>query len=355
MSAPRTRPWRRFERDLTGRLVVAVRPPWLQLAKGAAAAILTWFVCLLVFPEQLPIFGAIAALIVMQDNVDLSLTRGLERVLGVLVGVSVALGAGAVFGPQSWLFVAAIVVALGVGWLLRMTPSAANQTAISALLMIALGGLELHYGFERLLETAIGAAIGVALNALVVAPVRNSSVHTALIELTEHSADVLRRIAQSLERPRDPAWLQGLLQDARALQDERSHAHQLLRQARESLRLNPRSVRYRETLLDDDAQFQKLQRIVTQIVGMARALADNYAPDLTDDPSVAGMAEEMRRAAHDLERLMQLGDADAAPLEPPALTTPYMIPTPNPEHWVLIGSLMEDLRRVRARITGDVD
>ncbi|MGW9022135.1 FUSC family protein [Leucobacter chromiiresistens] len=355
MTGPVTRPWRRFERDLTGRFTVSVRPAWWQLAKGAAAAILTWFICLAIFPAQLPIFGAIAALIVMQDNVDQSLTRGIERVVGVLVGVGVAIGAGALFGPQSWLFIAAIIVAMGVGWLLRMTPSAANQVAISALLMIALGGLQLHYGAERLIETAIGAAIGVLLNALVVAPVRTSSVHLAIVDLTEHSAEVLRRIADALDEPRDRPWLAEMLADARGLQDERTRVHALLREARESLRFNPRSRRYREGLADDDAQFQRLQRIVTQIIGMARALADLYDPELTEDPFVIGMAEEMRRAAHDLELLVTAEPgAEAAP-EPLALTTPLTIPRPNERHWVLIGSLMEDLRRVRGRITGELD
>ncbi|MFD5600923.1 aromatic acid exporter family protein [Leucobacter sp. NPDC058333] len=355
MTSPVTRPWRRFERDLTGRFMVPVRPAWWQLAKGAAAAILTWFVCLAIFPEQLPIFGAIAALIVMQDNVDQSLTRGIERVVGVLVGVSVAIGAGALFGPQSWLFIAAIIVAMGVGWLLRMTPSAANQVAISALLMIALGGIQLHYGAERLIETAIGALIGVLLNALVVAPVRTSSVHLAIVDLTEHSAEVLRRIADALDAPREGPWLAEMLADARGLQEERTRVHALLRQARESLRFNPRSRRYREGLAEDDEQFQRLQRIVTQIIGMARALADLYDPELAEDPFVIGMAEEMRRAAHDLELLVAPETSGSEAPEMPALTKPLTIPRPNPKHWVLIGSLMEDLRRVRGRITGTLD
>ncbi|MBL3698121.1 FUSC family protein [Leucobacter luti] len=355
MTGPVTRPWRRFERDFTGRFTVAVRPSWFQLAKGAAAAIITWFVCLLIFPEQLPIFGAIAALIVMQDNVDQSVTRGLERVVGVLVGISVALGAGALFGQQSWLFIAAIVVAMAVGWLLRMTPSSTNQIAITALLMIALGGTDLQYGTERLVETAIGAVIGVALNALVIAPVRTSSVHDAIMDLTQHSANVLLRIADGLDAPRDDAWLAEMLADARSLQVERERVHGLLRQARESLRFNPRGRRHSAGLAEDDELFQRLQRIVTQVIGMARALSDLYDPELVTDPSVIGMVEEMRRAAHDLERLGHITADLPERVEPPALTQPYTIPQPHPEHWVLIGSLMEDLRRVRGRITGELD
>lgn len=353
MTAPATRPWRRFERKLTGRFTVKVRPSWFQLFKGAAAAIVTWFVCAAIFTEQMPIFGTIAALLVMQDNVDQSLTKGLERVIGVLIGVSVAIGAGSLFGNQSWLFIAAIPAAMAVGWLLRMTPASANQIAISALLMIALGGLQLHYGVERLVETAIGAAIGVLINALVIAPVRNSSVHEAIVSLTDDAALVLEEIADGLTTPRDSAWLAQMLADARALQAERTHLHQLLRQARDSLRFNPRSRRYREALAEDDDQFQRLQPIITQVIGMARALTDLYSPDLASDPTVRGMADEMRRAAHDLARLAHAAEPDAA--EPPALTAPYTIPQPNPEHWVLVGSLMEDLRRVRGRITGELD
>nr|WP_279550736.1 FUSC family protein [Leucobacter weissii] len=334
----------------------------LQVLKAAGAAILTWFVCLLIFPGQLPIFGAIAALLCVQESVNQSLTRGIERVVGVLLGVSVALGAGAVFGAQSWLFVAAIVVAMSIGWSLRMTNTSTNQIAISALLMIALGGLEFDYGVERLVETAIGAAIGVLINAVVVAPVHTTRMHETIGRLTSRTSDVLRRIADGLEETRDAAWLERMLADARSLQQERAEVQQLLRNARESLRMNPRGPRYRAMLEADDGLFQRIQPIVTQVSGMARALVDLYSPSLAGDPQVLGIAREMRRAAHDLERLPNVtadGSAGASagtdpPAEPPALTAPYVIASPHPQHWILIGSLMEDLRRVRGRITGEL-
>lgn len=355
MSGAPTGQWRRFERRMTGRFTVSRRAPLLQVLKAAVAAILTWVVCLLLFPEQLPIFGAIAALLCVQESVDQSLTRGVERVVGVLLGVSVALGAGALFGPQSWLFVAAIIVSMTVGWLLRMTNTSTNQIAISALLMIALGGIEVGYGVERLVETAIGAAIGVLINAAIVAPVRTTPVHDAIAELTHRTADALRRLASALEEPRERAWIDAMMLEARGLQAERDGVHQLLRSARESLRLNPRGPRYRDVLADDDALFSRLQPIVTQVVGMTRALSDHYSTGLVGDPQVVGMAVEMRRAAHDLELLGHAELPGGPPAEPPALTAPYVIAEPHPEHWLLVGSLMEDLRRVRGRITGSGD
>jgi hypothetical protein len=37
----------------------------------------------------------------------------------------------------------------------------------------------------------------------------------------------------------------------------------------------------------------------------------------------------------------------------PALTAPMLVPRPHPDHWILIGSLLEDLRRIREVIIGD--
>ncbi|PRI11866.1 FUSC family protein [Leucobacter massiliensis] len=347
--------WGRAPGALTSRVRAERRVPLIQVVKTLAAMILSWFLCLLVFPGQLPIFGAIAALLVVQDNVNQSLSKGLERVVGVLLGVGVALLTGEFLGQHSWLFIAALVAGLALGWLLSMTPSAANQIVVSALLMIALGGLDLQYGVERVVETLIGALIGVGINALVVAPVRTLPVHEAIIALAEDAATALRRIADALDRPRDDDWLERMHREARALQAERARVHTLLREARESLRLNPRSRRFRQGLAADDALFQRLQPIVTQIGGMSRAVYDLYEPDLVTDPSVIGMVEELRRAAHDLERLVRPALPGSEPPEPPALTAPYTIPQPHPEHWVLIGSLMEDLRRVRGRITGELD
>lgn len=355
MKPGRLSSWGRAPRRLTSRFTADQRAPLVQVVKTLASMILAWFTCLLIFPEQLPIFGAIAALLVVQDNVDQSLSKGLERVVGVLLGVGVALVTGAFLGQHSWLFIAALVAGLALGWALRMTPSAANQIVVSALLMIALGGLDLHYGVERVVETLIGALIGVAVNALVAAPVRTLPVHEALVSLTEQAAVSLRRIADALDAPRDDDWLESMHVEARALQEERTRVHGLLRQARESLRLNPRSGRYRKGLGEDDALFQRLQPIITQIGGMSRAVYDLYEPDLVSDASVVGMVEEIRRAAHDLELLARDDAVEARAAEPPALTAPYTIPRPHPEHWVLIGALMEDLRRVRGRITGELE
>ena len=335
----------------TDSFVRSERQPLVQVVKTAVASLIAWLACLVIFPDSMPIFGTIAAIICVQENVSQSLSKSIERLVGVVAGVSVAIAAGLIFGTPPWLFIAAIFVSLLLGWALRMTGPSTSQIAISALLVIALGGQDLAYGGERIIETAIGGAIGVLVNAFIVAPITTSPARLAVRELVTHTADSLERLADALTVPHSPEQMQELLSQARELRNERREVHALIRSARESVKLNPRSKKHRENLQADDELFQRLQHIVTQVLGMSRALTDGYDATITEDEAVHGLAEEFRRAAHDLRQAGHRVNPDhTADIEPPALTAPYRIVMPNAEHWVLIGALMEDLRRTRISI-----
>ena len=99
------------------------RTPLLQVLKTAVAAVVAWAVCSFVSSGQPPLFGAIAAIIVVQPSVNQSLSRAIERSIGVIAGVVVAYLVSLVFGAPSWLILLAIVVSLLVGWALRFPQS----------------------------------------------------------------------------------------------------------------------------------------------------------------------------------------------------------------------------------------
>lgn len=95
---------------------------------------------------------------------------------------------------------------------------------------------------------------------------------------------------------------------------------------------------------------------MTQLVGMTRGVHDNYDRELPGESTVRGIAVELGRAAHDLRLLapdhvpVLTSDRKPTSAESPALTAPLVIGRPSPDHWILIGSLVEDLRRVREGI-----
>jgi uncharacterized membrane protein YgaE (UPF0421/DUF939 family) len=339
-------------------LTLARRSPLLQVLKTSIAAVLAWVVASFALQQPLPIFAAIAALLVVQPSVSQSIEKGLERSIGVVAGVAIALGAGQLFGDQSWVILSVITISVLVAWALRLGPGSANQIPISAMLVLALGGQNAGYAGERIIETIIGALMGLIVNLAIVAPVFVSPARVAVASLTKRVAAVLESLAESLRTPRTETQLRALLDEARQLRDVRDAAAVALRQGENSLTLNPRKSRHHRMLRRESELFALLSVLVTRTLGMARAIHDRYDTNLASDPIVASIAQELERAAHDLRlRGRAPGERDSAlpTQELLILTAPLTVLQAHPQHWILIGSLLEDVRRVHEEIVGNTD
>ncbi|WP_235497091.1 MULTISPECIES: aromatic acid exporter family protein [unclassified Agreia] len=327
------------------------RAPLLQIVKTGVAASLAWIVCLAILPAQLPVFGAIAAIIVVQPSVNQSFAKALERTVGVIVGVVIAYLVGLVFGQSTWIVLLSIVLALLTGWALRLSQSTTVQLPISAMLVLTIGAQTPGYAGGRIIETALGALVAVAVNLVVVPPVRLQPAHDAVAALGKETAACLDGLAQLLVEPSTAAQRNQALVEVRLLAPMLAKARAAVTSAEESLRFNPRRRTNSEALELDDDLLAMLGVIVGRVPGMVRGLADNYDESLHTESTVTGLADEMTRAAHDLRLVMQDSDLDGDEPEPltsevPALTAPLRVITPSPTHWILIGSLIEDLRRV---------
>ncbi len=330
----------------------------LQVVKVAVAVALAWTVSQLLLPNDLPIFAAIAALLVVQPSVNQTLGRAIERTAGVIGGVIIASTIGFFLGESSWVVLGTIVVSILVAWALRLSPSSASQIPISAMLVLALGTTTPGYALDRIFETMIGAVIALIVNAVIVPPVLTAPARDAVGLLTREVADTFDRIAAALCTPQSSVDLMELMIKARLLRPMLVSAEKAIALAEESLMLNPRKAKLRRGLDADHERIGRLPTLVTRAIGMTRALHDHYDSSLQFEPTVQAFSGELVRAAHDLRLLARAeGDPTAAaePLEPEALalTAPLRIVTPHPDHWILIGSLMEDLRRVREEIVGD--
>lgn len=330
------------------------RAPVLQVAKSAVATVSAWLIADWIVQGPPPVFAAIAALLVVQPSLNQSFSKAIERSVGVIVGVVIASALGIAFGEYTWVILVSIVVALIVAWLARATSGTANQVAISALLVLSLGAATPGYAFDRVLETIIGAAIGIVVNVILVPPVAVAPAHRAVDALGEEVAASLERLAHALEHPRSRADLEELLLTARLMRPMRDATENAIAAGRESLTLNPRARRHREELASLSSVLDRLGPIVTQVIGMTRAFYDHYDPTIADEPTVRAIADQLRRAAHDVRldlRGVETGAVDRGDATGPALTAPLAIPTPSPDHWILIGSLLEDLQRIHATLS----
>lgn len=336
---------------MTAAVRAAARAPLLQVIKSAVATIGAWLLAAVLVQGPPPVFAAIAALLVVQPSVNQSFAKAIERSVGVIVGVLIASLLGLAFGEATWVVLVAIALAFLVAWALRMTTGTTNQVAISALLVLALGATSPGYAVDRILETLIGAAVGIIVNLALVPPVALAPAREAVSALSEEVAASMERLAHALERPQSRAGLTELMIQARLLRPMVAAAETAIATATESLTFNPRGRRHRDSLALLHDSLLRLAPIVTQVIGMTRASFDRHEPDLADEPTVRAIAEQLRRAAHDVRR-----QASHASVQPdrsetvPALTSPLVVRTPSASHWILIGSLLEDLRRIHEEL-----
>lgn len=348
---------------VVSRLRQPSRLPFLQVIKTSLAVVVAWVAAFAILGQAVPTFAAIAALLVVQPSVNQSFARGLERSAGVVLGVILAYVVGLVLGHRfTWIVLVAIVLALLLAWTLRLTPTSSTQVPISAMLVLVVGTVTPGYAFDRIVETVIGAVVALAVNALIVPPVLLGPAHLALGRLARDLGTSLDDLAGALESPTAAADLESMLLRARDLRTRQAAAAAAVKAGGESLTLNPRAARQRRILEADRILLATLSNLVHRVVAMTRSVRDNYEPGLVADPVVAGIAEELRRAAHDVRLLVREREeeasqeaVDVAPVtdELPALTAPLSVMRPDPEHWILIGSLLEDLRRIREELVAD--
>lgn len=328
----------------------------LQMLKTSIAALLSWVLAGLLPSDQPPIFAVIAAIIIVSPSVNQSLAKAFERTLGVMLGVVIAVALGFAFGQTTWVILLAVVISVVLAWALRLSVGTSNQLPISAMLVLALGAASPTYSLERIVETVIGAVIAFVVNALIVPPVPLSEARREILTLAEETARSFERLADASVGRKGSVQPEMLLVEVRLLRPMQAKADEAVVAAEESLTLNPFARRYEPRISAMRDSLDELAHITVPLIGMTRAFRDHYDDELTAEPMMREIAIEMRRIAHDIRMRFvtphEIGideDVDTKPL----LTTPLIMQAPSGVHWMLIGSLLEDLRRVHGVVAGD--
>ncbi|MCW2602552.1 MAG: hypothetical protein JWN61_687 [Pseudonocardiales bacterium] len=263
-------------------LVSLERDTLLRLAKSTLAAVLAWEVMAQLGSPR-PVLAALGAILVVQVTVRASLARSIQLMVGVSVGLGAAVVLGEVLGLHWWSIGLVVLLSLVLGEVLRLGPFS-SQVAISALLALSLGS---GYGLTRALDTAIGAVIGVIVNAVIVPP---SLVHEGarlMRGIAENLGSLLADIGQGLiVGPPDEASVERWLARARDIAGDLRRSVALVDQGEESLRYNPRPGAAHDDLARLREARLALEHSTVQTRGIARSLMDLDAARLVrDDPS----------------------------------------------------------------------
>jgi uncharacterized membrane protein YccC len=191
-----------------------------------------------------PLIAALTALLVVQTTLAGTLASGIQRVLSVVAGVAIAVLFVSVVGLTWWSLAALVAASITVGQLLRLGPNLV-EVPISAMLVLGVGyaaGAE-SVGTARVVETLVGAAVGVLVNVLFPPAVQTRYAGQAVEKFADQIGNLLESAARALfagavTEEQAKRWLD----DARRLNRHAPRVDLALDHAEESRRLNVRAL-----------------------------------------------------------------------------------------------------------------
>ncbi|MGQ4489878.1 aromatic acid exporter family protein [Streptomyces sp. SAS_281] len=229
-------------RERLGALAPEMRRPdryqLVQSLKAAAAAAVAWALTGWWLAAPMALMAPWAAVALVQGTVYRSLRSAVELLAMMACGTLLAAGAAAVTGNT----MAAMLIALPLTVLLGNWLPVGEQglyAPTTALFVLAYGTYSLPAVGHRLLETVVGAVVGIAVNAIVLPPVHSLHVRTLACALPRDCSRLLRDLSEGMaeqyDEERAERWhraageLPGALSDLRAARGW----------ATESFRFNP--------------------------------------------------------------------------------------------------------------------
>jgi uncharacterized membrane protein YgaE (UPF0421/DUF939 family) len=283
--------------------------------KSALAAGLSWALTDALLGEEAAALAMISAVIVVQVTSWQTARKGVERLLGVVIGVVLAFGVAHFLGLNLWTITLIILCAQIIGMFVqRRGPYLATQIPISAALALVLGATVSEYSLLRLLGALIGGVLGTAISLLLSPPVYIFRARAAVADLIALLAAAIPRLSDALAGRLNESETRATYTSIRALEQRVRATEQAYTLGMDSARLNPWAVRARRLLVDYPDVLLSLDRLVRQMRRIAYTInepesswaeiargqqwADDYARLLTEiGGDLAAVAAAMREPA----------------------------------------------------------
>lgn len=304
--------------DLRSRALAPLRNPatqtdLLQITKAVVAAVVAWVLAVQYFGLQQPFLAPWAALLTVHATVYRTFWRGAQAVLATGLGIGLSFAVAEVVG----LGATSLGLAMLAGLLLARAGVLRDEgvTVATTALFVLTTGYEQQQAMllDRFLDTAIGVAVGILANLVIVPPLNDLSAQQQVDRINQKLGSLLSEMAAEMRsawsEERSGSWME----QTREMDEDLEHAWQLVRHAHESGWWNPRRrlkgralapTQYEEVL-------KRLEEGIAQTRAMARTIHESTRSAHAWDARFRGpwldILEEAGRRVYDV-------DADVAPL-----------------------------------------
>ncbi|WP_372448744.1 aromatic acid exporter family protein [Streptomyces musisoli] len=208
----------------------------VQALKAALAAWVAWAVAGWWLRAPVAFVAPWVAVVLVESTVYRSIAHGLQQLGAIAAGTVAATAVGLLLHDT----VAAMAVVLPLAMLLgqwRRLGSQGIYAATGALFVLTNGTVSAMTSAARLGEALFGAAVGIAVNALVRPPLYLRDTEAVLRDATEEAHDILRDVADGLAAGHWDA------EEAGAWHERALRLHRLVGQARSTVEWSRESMR----------------------------------------------------------------------------------------------------------------
>jgi len=308
--------WRQYLRDEAAR-VRRGGPAALRWSfRITFAATLSYVVATLVFPGSQPILAPLTAMVVIQVAPVSLLVSGLDRVVAVVAGVSLAVGFSAVVPLAWWSLAVLLMASITIGQFLRLRSNLV-EVGISAMLVLGVGSIGApDAAWQRIAVTLVGAAVGIAVTLVFPSRVPTSDAGRAVDGIADQLSELLTRVATELDEIAgdDPSRLRAAsriwLADARRVSGRVTEVDAELLRVEELRRLNLRAVRSPRVEPGLRQGLEALEHTGLAVRSLIRTVGDLAAGDWRDEPGAVAtltlVAQACRRMGDGIDAFGEL-------------------------------------------------
>lgn len=299
------------------------RPALFWALRLTVAATSSYVVASMLFPGTRPLLAPLTALLVVQVTPVSLLASGLDRVVSVVAGVSLAVGFATVVPLEWWSLGVLIAISIMIGQALRLR-SNLIEVAISAMLVLGVGSAGSgSAAWQRIAETLVGAAVGIAANLLFPPKVASADAGSAIAELAKSMGRLLTRAAEELAdselRDKDVASrARDWLDEARLITYDVPRVGEALLRAEQSRKFNVRAVGTPDRGPGLRQGLEAVEHSAVAIRSLFRAVADAVNDEEWPDDEVGaavlqGLVHVFRELADGIVAFGELVRAESGP------------------------------------------
>jgi uncharacterized membrane protein YgaE (UPF0421/DUF939 family) len=320
-----------------------------------AAAIAWWLGGMLSEPfRDYAYYAAFGAVISMSATVIGTLRHGLQTLLGLGLGILLALAMIPLSAPA--IVEIAIVVAIGVALGgIRRLGAGRDYVAVAALFVLVIGGTDPEpFSLSYLVQTGMGAVVGLLVNLLVLPPLSIDAAVTKMSGFRASLARYLDDMGAALTEDWPPAHEEWAASTA-GLADTAADVRAAVQEAADSRRANPRARRHRRDAGRDERDLETMERVGFHV----RNISDTLASAVWKSPFDVSLPNDalppMSAALHaaaDLVRAWKSGEAQEDRLQAARDTVDALFGrlsderVANPDPDGTAASVALDLRRI---------